>query len=236
MPLSEIEKIENQVAGDLDAARIVEGTGGFSSYPTMVLQYSVLSWVTDTVAHEWTHTYLFLGRWAGTTRAARRCGRSTRRLPRSSAAKSASGCWRSSTPELVGPAPWPVPLTMRPGLAEQHAGRAGVRVRRVHAGDAAGRPTSCWPTGKMAEAEQYMEARRQELVKHGVCDPQAEPGVLCLSRLLCGRVRRHGPYRRKAARAAAAGRSLPAFRTPCSGSRKARTWIAALRLRARLSA
>ena len=36
----------------------MEGTGGFSSYPTMVVEYPALEWVLDTVAHEWTHTYL----------------------------------------------------------------------------------------------------------------------------------------------------------------------------------
>ena len=87
MPLSEIEKIENQVAGDLDRSTIIEGTGGFSSYPTMVVQYSVLSWVADTVAHEWMHTHSILGPLGGSTTAARRCGRSTRPLRPWSATK-----------------------------------------------------------------------------------------------------------------------------------------------------
>ena len=39
----------------LDVSALVDGTGGFSSYPTMVVAYSDLPWVLDTVAHEWEH-------------------------------------------------------------------------------------------------------------------------------------------------------------------------------------
>ena len=51
--------MEEQVARELDVDALVDGTGGFSSYPTMVVAYPTLDWVVNTVAHEWTHTYLY---------------------------------------------------------------------------------------------------------------------------------------------------------------------------------
>ncbi len=58
LPVAEMERIEAQLQAGLDMSALVDGTGGFSSYPTMVLAYSVPEWVIDTVAHEWLHTYM----------------------------------------------------------------------------------------------------------------------------------------------------------------------------------
>ena len=37
--VAEMERIEGQVARELDVSALVDGTGGFSSYPTMVVAY-----------------------------------------------------------------------------------------------------------------------------------------------------------------------------------------------------
>ncbi len=58
--VADMERIETQVGRELDVSALVDGTGGFSSYPTMVVAYPDLDWVLDTVAHEWTHTYMYL--------------------------------------------------------------------------------------------------------------------------------------------------------------------------------
>ena len=69
-------------------------------------------------------------------------------------------------PELVGPEPWPMPLTMRPDWLSSTPVKpafeygAFMRETRLAA-------EKLLAAGKMAEAEQYMEARRQELVKQG---------------------------------------------------------------------
>jgi hypothetical protein len=57
-PVSEMEQIEAQVEGQLDVSVLIEGTGGFSVYPTMVIAHPDLGWVLDTIVHEWMHTYL----------------------------------------------------------------------------------------------------------------------------------------------------------------------------------
>ncbi len=58
LDIPRMEEIESQVQAGLDVSALVEGTGGFSSYPTMVIENESLEWVLNTIAHEWTHTYL----------------------------------------------------------------------------------------------------------------------------------------------------------------------------------
>jgi hypothetical protein len=53
LDVPEMERIESQVQKGLDMSALVEDTGGFSSYPTMVIEYPSLEWVLNTVAHEW---------------------------------------------------------------------------------------------------------------------------------------------------------------------------------------
>lgn len=42
-----------------DVSSYVTDIGGLGSYPTMVIQNSSLPYLLDTIAHEWTHNYLF---------------------------------------------------------------------------------------------------------------------------------------------------------------------------------
>ncbi|MCD6290125.1 MAG: hypothetical protein J7M34_06435 [Anaerolineae bacterium] len=58
VPLDRQVSLETQVESLGDVSALVEGTGGFSSFPTMVIDQASLDWVLSTIAHEWTHTYL----------------------------------------------------------------------------------------------------------------------------------------------------------------------------------
>ncbi len=166
MPLSDIEKIENSVAAGLDESTIVEGTGGFSSYPTMVLQYPVLSWVVDTVAHEWTHTYLALRPlgWNYDSSPAMRTINET--VASMVGGEVSQMVLERFYPELVPPSPWPTPLTARPDWASTEPVKpefeygAFMRETRLQA-------DKLLAEGKIAEAESYMESRREELIKRG---------------------------------------------------------------------
>jgi len=59
MSTAEKEALETEVDTTLGVRSLVEGTGGYSTFPTMVMDQASLAWVLDTVAHEWTHTYLW---------------------------------------------------------------------------------------------------------------------------------------------------------------------------------
>lgn len=54
----ETTNIENS-AEALGWSSLVEPTGGYSSYPTIVADTSPLDYTLQTIAHEWAHTYLF---------------------------------------------------------------------------------------------------------------------------------------------------------------------------------
>ena len=52
--------LEAQVDAGLDVSSLVVPIGGVGVYPTMVMQSTSLSWLLNTIAHEWAHNYLTL--------------------------------------------------------------------------------------------------------------------------------------------------------------------------------
>ncbi len=60
LPIDEQESLESRVDAGLDASSLVVPVGGIGVYPTMVMRTSSLSWLLDTISHEWTHNYLNL--------------------------------------------------------------------------------------------------------------------------------------------------------------------------------
>ena len=52
--------LENRVESGLNVSSLVVPVGGIGSYPTMVMRSTALDWLSDTVAHEWTHNWLTL--------------------------------------------------------------------------------------------------------------------------------------------------------------------------------
>ncbi len=164
----EMERIEAAVQAGLDVSALVDGTGGFSSYPTMILEYPALEWVLDTIAHEWTHTYLFyrpLG-WTYYDSGAMRTINET--VASIIGDEIGQRALQRFYPERVSPAAWPRPLSMRPdwlGKAEAETDTTfefGPFMR-----DTRLEVDRLLATGQIEEAETYMEARRQVLVAQG---------------------------------------------------------------------
>ncbi len=60
MSAEEMNSLENQVMKNLDVSALVVPVGGVGVYPTMVMTTSDLSFLVETIAHEWTHNYLTL--------------------------------------------------------------------------------------------------------------------------------------------------------------------------------
>jgi len=52
--------LEDKVTNGLDVSTLVVPIGGVGVYPTMVMETTDLSWLLSTIAHEWTHNYLNL--------------------------------------------------------------------------------------------------------------------------------------------------------------------------------
>ena len=51
-------KLEDQVDKGSDVSSLVVPVGGIGTYPTMIERTTALDWLTETIAHEWTHNWL----------------------------------------------------------------------------------------------------------------------------------------------------------------------------------
>ncbi len=164
-PVSNMERVEAEAEQQPNVSALVEGIGGLGAYPTMVIPVSDLSWVADTIAHEWTHTYLEfrpLGLHYSDNG-------DTRTLNETVASIVGSEIGRAVIqryyPELVPPAPPQPAPPARPGQAEAAARPAfdygqTMRETRLHVDDLLAK-------GRVNEAETYMEQQRRLLWEHG---------------------------------------------------------------------
>lgn len=57
---SEKDAIEKEIGASFDFSALIEPVGGVGTYPSMVVRTYHIHWLTETVAHEWTHNYLSL--------------------------------------------------------------------------------------------------------------------------------------------------------------------------------
>ncbi len=61
LSIAEREELEATLEADLEnTSALVAGTGGFSTWPAMLVDTAGLDWILATVAHEWVHVYLEL--------------------------------------------------------------------------------------------------------------------------------------------------------------------------------
>lgn len=60
LTVDEHSRLEEQVDQALDMSSLVVGIGGVGTYPTMVSHTTSLNWLSEVIAHEWTHNYLTL--------------------------------------------------------------------------------------------------------------------------------------------------------------------------------
>ena len=162
LAVSKMEQIEKQVEDRLDVSALVEGTGGFSSYPTMVIETASLDWVLNTIAHEWTHTTLAfrpLG-WRYFDSGAMRTINET--VASIVGEEIGRRVLERYYPEKVPPADWPRPRSMRPEETQAPEFSFGKFMRETRLA-----VDKMLADGKVQEAETYMEARRKELAAHG---------------------------------------------------------------------
>jgi hypothetical protein len=162
LPVARMEQIEQQVEGRLDVSALVEGTGGFSSYPTMIIEYPAMEWALSTISHEWIHTYLAflpLG-WRYDDSGAMRTLNET--VASIAGDELGRRVIERFYPEKASPPAWPRPRAMRaePDAAPPFSFGAFMRETRLAV-------DKLLAEGKIAEAEAYMEARRKELTEHG---------------------------------------------------------------------
>lgn len=162
LSLEAIQRIEAQVEQRLDVSALIEGTGGFSSYPTMILEIPSLEWVLSTIAHEWLHTYLFflpLGQHYYDNG-------DTRTMNETTASIVGDEIGRLTLERFYPDQVPPPPAPRAPGPSATPTPKPEfefgtfMRETRLEA-------DRLLAEGRVAEAEAYMESRRQELVSRG---------------------------------------------------------------------
>jgi hypothetical protein len=169
LTLDEQIKLEDEVTKSLDVSTLVVPIGGVGVYPTMVMETTDLRWTLDTIAHEWIHNYLNLrplGINYSTTPELRTMNETT-----ASIAGNEIGTYvlQQHYPEVLdaGSAPNLNKVSLGEPLLPSYAledppfdFRAEMHETRVTA-------DQLLADGKIAEAEAYMEQRRQVFWEHG---------------------------------------------------------------------
>ncbi len=168
LPVDQQAALENRVEQGLNVSALVVPIGGVGVYPTMIMQTTDLNWLTSTIAHEWTHNFLEfrpLGLLYDQTPELRTMNETTADIVGGEVGAEVlrryypeMGQAVESPPGLIGfpnvladsPPQQPPPFDFR---AEMHTTRVTV--------------DALLAAGKISEAEQYMEQRRQLFVQNG---------------------------------------------------------------------
>jgi hypothetical protein len=152
--------LENQVDSGLNVSSLVVPVGGIGSYPTMVMRTTSLDWLSDTIAHEWTHNWLTLrplGLNYETSPELRTMNETTASI---AGHEIAMLVLQHYYPEL---STWYAIQTISLPLRSAHAEfnfNTEMHITRVYVDE-------LLVQGKIAEAETYMEQRRQLFWKNG---------------------------------------------------------------------
>lgn len=178
MTIEEITDLERSVEQKLNVSALVVPVGGVGTYPTMVMNTTDLVWLIETIAHEWTHNFLTLRplgirymvsaemRTINETTAnlaGREIGRQVleRFYPEIAAQLAPLPTYEEVEEEEAGeeaqavPVPTPEPEDPTVFNYYREMNKTRVRVDELLA------------EGKVAEAEEYMEARRKVFWDHG---------------------------------------------------------------------
>jgi hypothetical protein len=155
-------ELESEVEHRLGVSALVVPLGGLGTYPTMIMESSWTNWVVEAVSHEWTHIYLYftpLGQRYETSGEMRTINETAASL-----AGKAIGALviAHNYPELVPPPPAPTaPADTSQAAAQPPAFNYSheMYVTRVEA-------DRLLAEGKIDEAEQYLEARREFIMAH----------------------------------------------------------------------
>lgn len=168
LTLDEQIALEEEVSKSLDVSTLVVPIGGVGVYPTMVMETTNLSWVLDTIAHEWAHNYLNLrplGLNYTSTPELRTMNETTASIV---GGEIGTFIVHKYYPELLGSSPDLNVISLNtqilPATGFQDPPpfdfRAAMHETRVKADE-------LLAAGKIEEAETYMEQRRQLFIENG---------------------------------------------------------------------
>ncbi len=161
--LEEIEEIE-RLTDELNVSSLVVPTGGVGSYPTVIVEHATLRFAIAVVIHEWTHNYLYfypLGQNYGTSQELISMNETVASMVEDELSLELErmfypDIYESRMAELARE-PASVPKQVH---EDEFSFNANMRKTRLHVEE-------LLATGKIEEAEAYMEERRQKFVEMG---------------------------------------------------------------------
>lgn len=155
----EMDRIERRVDGAFNVSSLVVPLGGLALYPAMIMETPSLPYLTEAIAHEWTHHWLFL--WPLGWFYDRPEARTINETAADLVGKAVGRAWLARFyPERLPP---PVTDTGSPPAPGErpafHFGRELAQTRAV--------VERLLARGEIRRAELYMEARRRVFLEHG---------------------------------------------------------------------
>jgi hypothetical protein len=157
--LEEMEALEERVLEEEDLSVLVEGTGGVATYPAVISPDFSLRGLLITAAHEWLHHYLFfhsLGQEYGENPDMTSLNET---LANIFGQEIGNLAFQRFEEGQVAPDP-PPPDGSPPKAEDAFDFRLEMRLTRLRVEELLGE-------GKIEEAEEYMEQRREFLAEHG---------------------------------------------------------------------
>jgi hypothetical protein len=168
LPIEQLAALEQRVEEGLDVSALVVPVGGVGVYPTMIMRTTDRGWLTSTIAHEWTHNYLTLhplGLLYEHTSELRTMNETTADIVGAEVGAEVlrryySGVAAIRVPDLLqmsSPAAYPDPHDVDPPPFDF---RAAMHTTRITA-------DALLASGRIGDAERYMEQRRGLFVENG---------------------------------------------------------------------
>lgn len=158
----EMDRIERRVDGAFNVSSLVVPLGGLAVYPSMIMETAQLPYLTEIIAHEWTHHWLFL--WPLGWFYDRPEARTINETVADIVGKALGQAWmKRFFPDMVPPASASAAAPAAPADTGEppafHFGRELARTRSV--------VERLLARGEIRRAELYMEARRRVFLEHG---------------------------------------------------------------------
>lgn len=157
---AEMDTLENTIQAELNLSAFVTPIGGLGIYPAMVQETTNLAFLTDTIAHEWTHHWLTfhpLGFNYNTSGAMGAINETVASIVGKEVGAQVMARYYPDLAPPPAPATTPAPVPTPPPAFDF---RAEMRQTRVQV-------DAYLAQGQVGEAESYMEARRQVFVDNG---------------------------------------------------------------------
>ena len=163
LSLAQIEEIE-RLTDDLNVASLVVPTGGVGAYPTVIIERASLRFAIRVIIHEWTHNYLLfhpLGQRYGQSQELTSMNETVASMVEDEVSLELEriyypDIYESRLAEMARESPAASALVHE----DEFSFNANMRKTRLRVED-------LLASGKVEEAEMYMEQRRQKLVEMG---------------------------------------------------------------------